>query len=85
MTEADFDHCPACGALPALGIRCHPRFAMRVLTKADPYMLSIYTHSLDELVATYRAMGGPPTEFEKWDGMRWDALPTLILMSAGKP
>lgn len=53
MTERDFDLCPSCGSFGQFGLRCHPKFSVKVGIHAvrmedggHPDMVSYYAHTL---------------------------------------
>lgn len=47
MTEDQFDRCPECGAIPQFGLRCHPKFSLKVgvsYGKDDADYVAYYAH-----------------------------------------
>lgn len=74
MTEKDFDKCPECGASPAFGLRCHPKFSLKVMTPHN--LVALYAH--DEETIRALAVRFEPDDIlglDCWDGDKWVELP----------
>lgn len=74
MNNRDFDKCPRCGAEPTLGLRCHPKYSVKVgiiygPDRAD--LVAFYAHDEFSLRAMKAALETNPSftvmEMEYWD------------------
>lgn len=83
MTERDFDKCPECGAFPVFGLRCHPKFSLKVGMQVDGEwdMVAFYAHDEPSLRALAEKFGHDDTKshlvqdtilgMDRWDGEKW--------------
>lgn len=81
MTHIIPDTCPNCGELGPLGLRCHPKWSLKVgilLRKEDggePAMVAYYAHDKPSAMVLLNAFakGGSNIilAFEHWNGERW--------------
>lgn len=83
MTEQDFDKCPECGALPVFGLRCHPKFSLKVGMMVDGEwdMVAFYAHDETHLRALAEKFGHDDSRahqlqdcilgMDRWDGQKW--------------
>lgn len=78
MTEADFDRCPSCGSLGQFGLRCHPKFSVKVGINGvrmedggHPELTAFYAHDLVsfKVLVDWLKTGGNfmVMETQKWD------------------
>lgn len=76
----EFDKCPKCGAEPTFGLRCHPKWSVKVgiLLPNFADLTAFYAHDGQAAAALYHSMvkaGHDVISFEHWDGTSWKELP----------
>lgn len=77
MTQLVFDKCPKCGSEGTFGLRCHPKWSIKVGIVWSEYsdMVAYYAHDEDSAKALYDVLNG--TEgmtilgVDHWGGDKW--------------
>jgi hypothetical protein len=80
MSPSEFDHCPECGALPKFGLRCHPKFSLKVgvtLRDGTPDFVAYYAHDRASTEALHDVLAAANHDFievEQWTGDKWEPI-----------